>query len=138
MAVTFDGLPKVKPLHPECQFLYRAALDAMSHHEERVANSATYAALLSAPFLVDAADQNMAALAIVSAADDVRTSVAHGAAFAAGYWQGLDLASPILREAGEKAWQMLSDDPAAIIHRQYRFGLAKGRFGRGSGAPQAS
>ncbi len=128
--VVFNGLPDVAPLHPDCHFLYRAALDASSQAHASVANAAIYSALVSAPFLGNESDQKFAALAMQSATNDVRTSVAHGAAFAAGYWTGLDVKSPILREAAVQTAREFREDPAAIIHRQHQFGLAKGRFAK--------
>jgi hypothetical protein len=70
------------------------------------------------------------AAALRAAADDVRISTVHGAAFVSGYLLEQAKLRPIpevIVAAAEEVAQELGDDPLAMVQRQRIFGAARGK-----------
>lgn len=128
--VTFDEFPITRTLHPDCEFLLRAAVDGLAHSESSVANSSIYAIAAAARHSNSEETELMIQLALEAASEDIRISVVHGAAFIAGFWSEQTLASAVLQDCARKLTKSLSKDPAAAVRRQFDFGTAKGRLGK--------
>lgn len=112
----------------ELGFLRSAIVDGLAHGDSILANQAVYLLPLLCRHSTDHAEVAAIASAMFAAANDVRISVAHGAAFAAAYiceTSRREQVSDDVLTVAQSTNAKLKLDPLAVVRRQSSFGRAK-------------